>query len=122
MTPVSKQLPLLPSPLAPLPAHTQVRRADPDTSKQAARAIGNTTEAQQHVLTLLSGAPDGLTDAELLAGWEQVYGPVPESTPRKRRCDLVRMGQVSEARDATGTITKRMINGAQRIVWVRCAW
>ena len=120
---VEKQLSLLESPLTVLPASTQVRRSDPDTSQRAALTLCSVTAAQRRVLTLLSGAPDGLTDAELLSEWERVYGSVPESTPRKRRCDLVRLGRVSQARDAeTGAVTKRMIDGSQRIVWVRCVW
>ena len=95
---------------AALESKTQVRRTDPDTSHEAARKIVKQTESQRRVLRILERHPEGLTDAELLYEWRRTHGPVPESTPRKRRCDLVRMGKVLDA-------GRRIVDGSRRVVW-----
>ena len=91
---------------------TQARRTDPETSHEAARSIQTgQSESHRRVLHLLGMSGDvGMTDAELLNAWQRIYGRVPESTPRKRRCDLVRLGKIVED-------GKRMIDGRRRIVW-----
>lgn len=101
---------------SPLPAHTQVRPADPETSHEVATKLGNQTINHARVLHLLRSNGSS-TDLELLCLWRDVYGKVPESTPRKRRCDLVRMGKVAKQRDASGAVVKRRIDGSSRIVW-----
>ena len=102
---------------SPLPVHTQVRPDDPETSHAVAAKLGNQTENHSRVLHLLRMNTGGATDLELLHLWEQVYGAVPESTPRKRRCDLVRMGMVTKKRYGSGAVVKRHIDGSSRIVW-----
>jgi len=112
-----------------LAPETQVRHADPDTSHEAAAKLGNQTINHKRVLHLLratatwdlqTGRPSagGLTDLELLHEWQRIYGQVPESTPRKRRCDLVRMGRVAKKRDSGGAVIKRHLDGSNRIVWI----
>jgi hypothetical protein len=91
-------------------SRTHARRTDPDTSHEAARKIAKQTESQRRVLRILERHSEGLTDAELLYEWRRTHGPVPESTPRKRRCDLVRMGKVFDA-------GRRIVDGSRRIVW-----
>ena len=116
MSPQQKELLDLMRRDSSLPARTQVRRVDPDTSHEVAVKLGNQTVNHARVLHLMR-MNMAMTDLELLLCWKKVYGEVPESTPRKRRCDLVRMGKVAKKRDASGVVVKRRIDGSRRIVW-----
>ena len=92
------------------------RSLDPVTSHEAAAKVDKQTVNQKKALTLL--AENGpLTDFELLAYWRESYGKVPESTPRNRRCALVRMGLVEAQKDAEGQTVKRTLDGSRRLVW-----
>jgi len=69
------------------------RHTDPNTSHLAAdKAKHAVTEAKLKVMLLLVRRP--MVDGELLANWREQFGPVKESVPRKRRCDLVGDGFV----------------------------
>ena len=112
---------MLNGPLAPLPPRTQVRTTDPRTSHEAASLIVNPTKNQQRVLDVFASQRDfgfgiGLTDHELLIEWRKTYGTVAESTPRKRRCDLVRLGLIHDSGR-----TRPLIERRNRVVWVRVA-
>lgn len=96
-----------------LPSHTQVRNDDPDTSHEAATKLKDLSKKQARVMAIHRDNPAaGLTDHELLERWLLLYGPVPESTPRKRRCDCTRLGLLADSK------TRRLINGRNRIVWI----
>ena len=92
------------------------RSSDPVTSHEAAAKVQKRTVNHKRVLELLV-AHGPMTDLELLGRWHDSYGEVPESTPRKRRCDLVRMGLVEAQQDADGQAVKRRLNGSRRLVW-----
>jgi|TARA_R110000824_G_scaffold32908_3_gene106100 hypothetical protein len=92
------------------------RSSDPVTSHEAAAKVQKRTVNHKRVLELLV-AHGPMTDLELLGRWRDSYGEVPESTPRKRRCDLVRMGLVEAQQDADGQTVKRRLDGSRRLVW-----
>ena len=69
------------------------RRTDPMTSHEAAWSLGDLSEKQGRVLALFD-ARTVATDAQLRAHYQQVYGPVAESTVRTRRRELQDLGLV----------------------------
>jgi hypothetical protein len=78
-----------------LHAHQDVRNTDPDTSHSAARTA-NRGEVRERVLKLFQEFKR-LPDERLLAKYIARYGAIPESSPRKRRCDLVKLGKVRDS-------------------------
>lgn len=110
---------MFPAPLAPLariPAHEQVRVTDPDTSHAAANSL-DVTVVQQRVYALHWAHPGGLTDEELLHLYQQQHGVTAESSPRKRRCDLTRMGVLNDTGLRRPLVSRRM-----GIVWGIAVW
>ena len=86
------------------------RATDRQTSHAAAASI-DTTEVQRRVLSLLLQYGP-MTDEEILARYQSVHGPCAESSPRKRRCDLVALGMVKD----TGQ-TRLLKTGRMGTVW-----
>ena len=86
------------------------RDTDRATSHAAAASI-DTTEVQRRVLSLLL-RHGPMTDEEILRRYQQEHGPCAESSPRKRRCDLVALKMVED----TGT-TKVLKTGRKGTVW-----
>jgi hypothetical protein len=82
-----------------------LREEDVETSIAAAKTVEkDLTELQDQVYAILAEHPHGLIDSDLLIFCERAYGERAESTWRKRRKELCRMGCVAY----TGT---RGING-----------
>jgi len=107
--------PELPEPPTGWTPWKDVRGTDPDTSREAAYTVAHLTEVQQHVLVLFREYR-AMTDEQLLARYLQQYGPIPESTPRKRRCDLTRLQLICDSgRRAT------LSTGRKGIIWTLVA-
>jgi hypothetical protein len=93
-------------------ARTNVRTTDPDTSHAAAERVGKgpLTRNQERIRLILTVRP--MTHEEILAEYIRRYGPTAESTPRKRCCDLKRMGLVEDSGE------RRLLkSGHKGIVW-----
>lgn len=93
-------------------SHKAVRATDPDTSKEASRSLSKDkmTEIKSNVLHILSWG--GLTDEELLRDYQSQFGKCAESTPRKRRCELVDDGKVRDSGER-----RKLSTGRNGIVW-----
>lgn len=88
-----------------------VRHSDPDTSLAAAERL-EFTEVQARVLAIHKAHPErGLTDEELLRLYTDAYVTA-ESSPRKRRCDLARLGLIVDSGER-----RLLISGRRGIVW-----
>lgn len=94
-------------------AMKHTRDSDPETSKRAARqAKAGLSKTQNMVLSILKEHPEGLGDSEIRQIANARFGFRPESSYRKRRSDLARLGLVVE------TGTKRLNeHGSQELVW-----
>jgi hypothetical protein len=89
----------------------RVRDTDPDTSQEAAAAQGDTAPLiRQRVRELFQDAKR-MTDHTLHERYVARYGFVPESTPRKRRCELRDRGIVADSghREPLPTTRRRAI-------------
>lgn len=72
-----------------------VRASDPASSQQAAEVVArHLTRAQSNVLKVFALSPHPITDKELLGLYRELFGACPESTPRKRRVELVGQGLI----------------------------
>jgi hypothetical protein len=99
---------------------TRVRNSDPATSRAAAVAQdGSAARVRGLVMDILNYAsPDGLTDEELRARCEEIDPYLSESSPRKRRGELVRDGLVEQVVDGDGSpVTRKSEHGRQMTVW-----
>lgn len=82
------------------------------TSQQAAEGLTDigVTRVQTNVVTIHQ-VHDGLEDTALLS-WYRVIDPdVPDSSPRKRRCDLTRMGVILDLG------RRKVVRGQTVVVW-----
>jgi hypothetical protein len=88
------------------------RNTDPETSHEAAHAVTNTTQLQQHILNVLTRA---MTDTELLSAVEVTYPhQVSASGVRTRRSELAAQGLVKDTGER-----KKLPSGRRAIVWGR---
>jgi len=98
-------------PRAPYVPHENVRGTDPDTSRAAAESL-DVTVVQQRVYEIHLEYPAGLTDEELLSAYIKRFGVTAESSPRKRRCDLTKIGLIVDSGERRALKSTR-----QGIVW-----
>lgn len=91
-----------------------VRSSDPSTSHAAATSITVTvTEVQRRVLGIHRGySTYGLTDEQLLDIYHDQFGTTAESSPRKRRHDLTRLGIITDS-----GLRRELKTGRKGIVW-----
>lgn len=83
-----------------LPAHGAYRRSDPQTSKEAGRAMtGERLSATKQTVMDYFNEHKSLTDEELLALVERDYGrySFKDSTIRTRRNELVKAGKLRDS-------------------------
>jgi hypothetical protein len=92
---------------------TMARNEDPDTSHAAAASwsLADLTEVQQRVYAIHQQHPRGLTDEELLHRYLREHITA-ESSPRKRRCDLTRLGVIMDSGER-----RVLVSGRNGIVW-----
>jgi hypothetical protein len=82
------------------PLHAYARRADPETSHQAAASVQHTRWSQQCVLYLLRAQREPVTDERIVELYEEArdrFQVFPQQSPsgiRTRRSELVRQGLV----------------------------
>lgn len=94
------------------------RTTDPETSHEAARSVGDTTETQQRILEIFYDFPIGLTDFELQALFrdrsyrDKRYPLASESGIRSRRSELVAAGKLIDS-----GIRHKLPSGRKAIVW-----
>ena len=91
------------------------RLSDPSTSHEAAAKATKMLSAKQALVEkeLVRAGANGLTDHELI----KLFRQWPESTSRKRRCELVALGKVV----ANGE--KRMLpTGSNAKVWMHASF
>ena len=93
-------------------AHTQVRTSDPDTSHQAAWSLANASDVQRRVHGILDEAGRRGVDDDALLRTYRAQWLAAESSPRKRRNDLVRAGIVIDSGE------RRLVGKRWRIVWI----
>lgn len=99
-------------PIAPYEPWENVRTSDPDTSKAAAESL-DVTEVQRRVLTIHTAKRrEGLTDEQLLGEYVGLHGVTAESSPRKRRCDLTKIGLIIDSGER-----RPLKSGRNGIVW-----
>lgn len=94
-----------------------VRTTDPETSRAAADSLRDVSEAQRHVRDIHRECDEryghGLTDEEQLREYRARYGAdTPESSPRKRRHDLMRAGIIVDS-----GLRRPLASGRAGIVW-----
>lgn len=89
----------------------RVRTSDPDTSHAAAASLDDISEVQALVLDIHKAHPSGLTDEELLAIYSRDRVTA-ESSPRKRRCDLTKLGALFDSGER-----RELSTGRKGIVW-----
>jgi hypothetical protein len=99
--------------LAPYTPHENARTSDPETSHAAAESL-DVTVVQARVYGIhLEHKRRGLTDEELLRIYKLTFGHTAESSPRKRRCDLCKVGLIVDSGQ------RRMLkSGRMGIVWM----
>lgn len=90
--------------------HPHSRTSDPHTSYEAGDSVDRGT-IRRNVLALFEQFPC-MTDECLSQRYWDRYGPLPESSARKRRCELTQDGFIRDS----GT-RERLSTGRKGIVW-----
>jgi hypothetical protein len=86
------------------------RNSDPPTSFEAGEKVDRHT-IRRRVLALFHQRPR-FTDEQLTCHYHATYGPIPESSARKRRCELTHDGLIRDSGQREELSTGRM-----GIVW-----
>ena len=96
----------------------RARNTDPFTSHEAYPSEASRSRVRKQVLSFLTDHPKGLTDEQLLNMCKELDPNVAESSPRKRRGDLVAEGLVEQAHDNDGNPITAISSRRQRVlVW-----
>jgi hypothetical protein len=99
------------APYLPRQPHQLARVTDPGTSFVAGASVIPKLRETQRIVAQVLYENGNLTDAEMFPLCCALGGRRPESTYRKRRCELVDLGLVVD------TGGRKKIGGSRRIVW-----